>query len=85
MHNLAKTLLALGKDAEAESLSREALAARRRILGDDHPDSLKSMNALADILRAEGKHAEAEELRKAASRPTGTSAPTTSTRPAGDS
>ncbi len=40
----------------------KALAAQRRQLGDDHPDTLISMNSLGSLYKAQGKYAEAEEL-----------------------
>ena len=49
--------------AEAEQLTREVLADRRRLLGDDHPDTLTSRATLACLawLR-QSRRAEAEEL-----------------------
>ena len=47
---------------EAEPLFREALQKRRSTLGDAHPDTLTSMNNLAELLRAQGKFGEAEPL-----------------------
>ncbi len=38
------------------------LAARRRQLGDDHPDTLSSMNNFVSLCQDQGKYAEAEEL-----------------------
>jgi hypothetical protein len=40
----------------------KALDIRRRIFGIDHPDTIKSMNSLANLYRSEGKSAEAETL-----------------------
>ena len=48
--------------AEAEQLSREVLADRRRLLGDDHPDTLTSRAILARLAGRQGRRAEAEEL-----------------------
>jgi hypothetical protein len=48
--------------AEAEQLSREVLADRRRLLGDDHPDTLASRATLARLAARQGRRAEAEEL-----------------------
>ncbi len=55
-----------GKSAEAEALYTEALAARSRQLGDDHPDTLTSMSNLGLLYLQQGKYAEAEELLKEA-------------------
>jgi hypothetical protein len=48
--------------ADAEQLSREVLADRRRLLGDDHPDTLTSRATLARLAARQGRRAEAEEL-----------------------
>ena len=49
-----------GKLAEAEPYVREALEARRRILGDEHPDTLSLISGMGLLLRAQGKLSEAE-------------------------
>jgi uncharacterized membrane protein len=51
-----------GRYAEAEQLSRQVLADRRRLLGDDHPDTLTSRATLARLAARQGRRAEAEEL-----------------------
>ena len=51
-----------GKDAEAEALFRETLAAQKRVLGDEHPNSLLTAANLAITLMQQGKDAEAEAL-----------------------
>ena len=38
------------------------LQVRRRWFGEDHPDTASSLNNLAQILRTQGKYAEAEAL-----------------------
>jgi hypothetical protein len=48
--------------AEAEQLSREVLADRHRLLGDDHPDTLTSRATLAWLAARQGRRGEAEEL-----------------------
>ncbi len=53
MNNLACTLY-----------YRETLKMRREILGDQHPDTLTSMNNLASLLQAKGELAEAESLHR---------------------
>ena len=55
-------LNAQGKYAEAEPLFRQALAIRRKLLGEDHPDTAQSYNNVAGNLNAQGKYAEAEPL-----------------------
>ena len=51
MNNLAATMKAQGDLAGARKLQEEMLAIRRRVLGPEHPDTLTSMNNLADTLR----------------------------------
>jgi hypothetical protein len=55
MHNLAETLRELGDLEGAHVLHDQALAGRRRVLGDDHPDTLQSTNNLAAIRRELGE------------------------------
>ena len=43
-------------------MHRETLEVRRRVLGEEHPDTLRSRNNLASALGAAGRHAEAAEL-----------------------
>ena len=50
------------KLAEAEALYREALAGRRKVLGDEHPETLESVRSLAGVLREQGKLDEAEPV-----------------------
>jgi len=51
-----------GKYAEAEAFARETLQLREKVLGKEHPDTLTSMNSLADWLRQQGKYDTAEPL-----------------------
>jgi tetratricopeptide (TPR) repeat protein len=62
INNLANLLSDQGKLGEAEPLYREALAGRRRSLGDEHPSTLTSINNLAILLSDQGKLVEAEPL-----------------------
>jgi non-specific serine/threonine protein kinase/serine/threonine-protein kinase len=50
------------KYALAEELNARALEIKRRVLGPEHPDTLKSMGNLANVYTYEGKDAQAEEL-----------------------
>ena len=59
---LAQLLQDQGKLSEAEPLFREALAARRRTLGDEHPDTLTSVNNMASLLLDQGKLDEARAI-----------------------
>jgi len=57
--------LALGRTAEAAALVQTTLAVRERVLGADHPDTLKSRNTLALAYSALGRNAEAAVLDEA--------------------
>jgi serine/threonine protein kinase/Tfp pilus assembly protein PilF len=52
----------LGEYQKAEAMSREALAIRRKLLGNEHPDVADSLNNLALALHAQGRLAEAETM-----------------------
>ena len=49
-------LAALGEHEQARALDEDTLTRRRRVLGDDHPDTLTSANNLATDLAALGEH-----------------------------
>ena len=51
-----------GRYADAEQQYRDILADRRRLLGDDHPDTLTSRATLAGLASRQGRRAEAEDL-----------------------
>ena len=50
------------QEMSSEAVLRAEVASRREILGDKHPDTLLSINAIAALLQAQGKLAEAEPL-----------------------
>jgi len=52
---LAWALQEMGRYAEARELDEDTLARKRRVLGEDHPDTLTSANNLAADLRALGE------------------------------
>jgi hypothetical protein len=52
---LAADLRALGEAQAARDLDQDTLDRRRRILGEDHPDTLTSADNLAADLRALGE------------------------------
>jgi hypothetical protein len=54
MSNLAITRYELGDLQGAYDLLEKALAGRRRMLGDSHPDTLTSMSNLARVRRELG-------------------------------
>jgi tetratricopeptide (TPR) repeat protein len=55
-----------GNFVTAEALHREVLKKKEKTLGLDHPDTLGSVNNLANALTAQGRHSEAEELHRRA-------------------
>ncbi|GAA0933641.1 FxSxx-COOH system tetratricopeptide repeat protein [Virgisporangium aurantiacum] len=61
-NNLASAYRLLGDDQRACELNEDILARRRRILGDDHRDTLASANNLAGNLRGLGDHEQARQL-----------------------
>jgi eukaryotic-like serine/threonine-protein kinase len=61
-HTLAQLYFELGLFAEALPLEVSALDTRRRLLGDDAPDTMTSINDLARLQGANGKLDEAETL-----------------------
>jgi hypothetical protein len=62
MANLAATYQSQGRWTEAEELEVQAMETRKRVLGQEHPDTLTSMANLASMYRGQGRWIEAEEL-----------------------
>jgi tetratricopeptide (TPR) repeat protein len=58
----AEALHAQGKYAQAQPLFEQALAIRRRLLGDDDPDTAATSSWLAYNLKSQGKYAQAQPL-----------------------
>jgi tetratricopeptide (TPR) repeat protein len=56
----AMDLFAKGRHAQAQPLCEQVLALRRKLLGEEHPDTATAYTSLAHSLRSQGKHAEAE-------------------------
>jgi eukaryotic-like serine/threonine-protein kinase len=52
----------LGLYPRAQALHQQSLEIRRRVLGPEHPETLSSMNNLANALDKEGHYAEAEKF-----------------------
>jgi eukaryotic-like serine/threonine-protein kinase len=48
--------------SRAQSFQQRSMEIRQHVLGRDHPDTLASMNSLADVLADEGHYTEAEDL-----------------------
>ena len=61
-NNLANLYWNQGRYDEAEPLYLETLEIRKRVLGDDHPDTLGSMNGLGSLYHRQGRYEEAEPL-----------------------
>ena len=55
---MASCLNALGRAGEALPLHEQALEARKRVLGEDHSDTLTSLNSLANCLSELGRAGE---------------------------
>jgi tetratricopeptide (TPR) repeat protein len=53
-----------GHSAEAEMLQRQALEGRESTLGPKHPETLRSLDNLASVLRDRARYDEAEELQR---------------------
>jgi tetratricopeptide (TPR) repeat protein len=58
----ARTLYSDGRYKEAEELQVQVMQTRKRVLGDEHPDTLTSMANLASTYWNQGRWNEAEEL-----------------------
>ena len=52
----------MGRHAEAEPLYLKSTEIRRPALGEQHPSYATSLNNLAGLYRAMGRHAEAERI-----------------------
>jgi serine/threonine protein kinase len=52
----------LGLYSQAQSLLRQSVDTKRAAFGPEHPETLKSSTALADVLDQEGQNAEAQKL-----------------------
>jgi len=61
MANLASTYRHQGRWKEAEELDVQVVEKRKRVLGQEHPDTLTSMNNLAWTLKSQGRDDEALE------------------------
>jgi CHAT domain-containing protein/tetratricopeptide (TPR) repeat protein len=62
MNEQGEGLHAQGKYAQAQVLFENALAIRRRLLTDDHPETAQSYNNLGYDLDSQAKHAQAQPL-----------------------
>jgi hypothetical protein len=62
--NLAQCREQDGEYAEAERIGRNVLDVWRRVLGEEHPATLRSAAHLASALSRQGKHADAERIQR---------------------
>jgi serine/threonine protein kinase len=61
-HSVAAAYLALGRADLALPHARQALDARRQLLGDSHPDTIVSLDTYGEVLRYMGRLNEAEPV-----------------------
>jgi tetratricopeptide (TPR) repeat protein len=64
MSNLARLYQDQGWYSKAESLYKDVLLCRKKLLGPKHPDTLIAINNLAEVYRLQGKYREVEPLSK---------------------
>jgi tetratricopeptide (TPR) repeat protein len=62
LFNVGECFRISGKYKEAGCMNRGALELRDKALGQEHPDTLSSMNNLALVLVMQGKYTEAEQM-----------------------
>jgi hypothetical protein len=63
MNNLASTFWAQSRYEEAESLNVQVIEIKKKVLGEEHPNTLNTMSNLAHTWEAEGRFADALALR----------------------
>src|SRR5439155_4406934 len=59
---IGNTYRDLGLYPDAQRQTERALDLRRRVLGEEHPDTLSSMNSIALLYMYQGKYAQAEPV-----------------------
>lgn len=64
MESLALALGKQGKYDEAEDLVRQALEERRRVSGEEHPQTLHLLHTLGFLLSEQGKYKQAEDVQR---------------------
>jgi len=64
--NSALYMDTIGNYKMAEYMGRKALVARKQVLGEEHPNTLTSMNNLASVLESQGKYDDAGKLHREA-------------------
>jgi Tetratricopeptide repeat len=51
------------RNEQAEEMYQQTLGLKEMVLGKDHPDTLASMDNLAEVLRFQGRYEQAEDTR----------------------
>jgi hypothetical protein len=74
LDELAGLLHDQGRSAEAEGLLRESLTIKRVTLGDANPNTIGTGSFLIEVLQAQGKSNEADEVRAELANPPGSPA-----------
>jgi tetratricopeptide (TPR) repeat protein len=64
MLKLGQCLFSDGRWNEAEMPFMQVMEERKRVLGQEHPSTLTSMNNLAEVLGSQGKYEEAERMQR---------------------
>lgn len=59
MHSLGEVYQAEGKYVQAEALYAKSLEGRRRVIGEEHPDTLRTLVDLGHVRVRQQKYAEA--------------------------
>ncbi|KAI0451044.1 hypothetical protein F5B21DRAFT_393516 [Xylaria acuta] len=62
LFNIAASYAMLGKYSKSEQLYRKTLELKEKVLGKEHPDTLESMNNLANVLQYQGNYEEAKGM-----------------------
>jgi hypothetical protein len=62
MNNLAAVLTSQGRYKEAEVIGRQTLARSKKVLGPEHPYTLKSMSNLERVLERQRQYKEAPSV-----------------------
>jgi len=62
LFNVGASYSNLAKYQEAEEMYWQTLELKETVLGCEHPDTLASMNNLANVLDSQGKYSEAEQM-----------------------
>ncbi len=62
MNNLAGLYVSQLRYQEAESLHKQALQMRKKLLGEEHHDVANSLNNLAELYHSQERYEEAEPL-----------------------